>query len=78
MKIVKNNITPKPPKKSYPYFGRAKNKSGMIVLFTSDSCGIVVDLGGDTNYELFQIETDWTEEIFELIPNYSITITTEE
>lgn len=72
MKIIKN-VKECTPKKSYPYFGRAK--SGVIVLFTSDSTGMVIE---GINYIPFQIETDWTEEIFELIPNYSITITTEE
>jgi hypothetical protein len=73
MKIVKNNIIPNPPKKSYPYFGRAK--SGVVVLFTRASTGMVIE---GINYIPFQIETEWTEEIFELIPNYSITITTDE
>ena len=78
MKIIKNNVVEPTPKKSYPYFGRAKNKGGVIVLFTGRERGMVVDPGGDTNHELFKIETDWCEEIFELIPKYSITITTEE
>jgi hypothetical protein len=78
MKIVKNNVVEVKPKKSYPYFGRAKNKGGVIILFTGQSRGMVVDPGTDTNHELFNIETDWVEDIFEQIPNYSITITTED
>lgn len=75
MKILKNNVAENIPKKTYPYFGKSNN--GTIVLFTRDSTGMVID-NPDGMYGKFEIATDWTEEIFKLIPNYSITITTEE
>jgi hypothetical protein len=75
MKIVKNNVTENTPKKTYPYFGKTNN--GTIVLFVSNSTGMLID-DPTAKHRKFEISTEWAEEIFKLIPNYSITITTEE
>lgn len=76
MKIVKNNILPKIPKKSYPYFGQ--DEDGTVILFNKPKCGMCVNVGDtDEDSVLFEYDVVWAEELFTRIPNYSITITTD-
>lgn len=77
MKILYNGSLPKMNEKKYPYFGQ--DKDGTVILFNKPSSGMCVAVGEiDEDSVLFEYDHCWAEELFKPIPNYSITITTDE
>jgi len=76
MKIVYHSVLPKTNQPKYPYFG---SRDGTVILFNKPQSGMCVNVGdNDEDSVLFEYDTSWAEELFKPIPNYSITVTTEE
>ncbi len=76
IKIRINNIDPelKELKWDFPCLGEDKHDPCFIVLFGKHSEGIVLEVGGDTRYDLFQVDDTWDMSCFKPIGNKRIII----
>ena len=60
----------------YPCFKKSNNGNGLVVLFFSETSGVVVDRGNSPSYHIEQFLETWTPSTFFKIPleNYSASI----